>query len=120
MALYDISVEEVRGKKIEFKTELGYSRCPKALKENNIGSAGLDVYEEEEDYFFEDFSGINIDDDNLARLLTFNNVLVTSHQAFFTEEAMGNIAETTMENIKQFSINNLFFQNEVCCKCDGS
>ena len=92
----------------------------KALKENSIGSAGLDVYEEEEEYFFEDFSGINIDDDNLARLLTFNNVLVTSHQAFFTEEAMGNIAETTMENIKQFSINNLFLHNEVCCKCDGS
>lgn len=88
-----------------------------ALKLNKVGSAGLDVYEEEEDYFFEDFSGINIEDDNLARLLTFNNVLVTSHQAFFTDEAMSNIANTTLNNIRQFFTNNIFLDNEVCCKC---
>ena len=74
----------------------------KALKNKQIGGAGLDVYEEEHDYFFEDFSGEVIEDDVLARLLTFGNVLVTSHQAFFTEEALANIAETTLGNIKSF------------------
>jgi len=72
------------------------------LKSQRIGSAGLDVYEEEADYFFEDFSDRPIQDDNLARLLTFNNVLITSHQAFFTSEAMTNIAETTLDNIREF------------------
>ena len=62
------------------------------LKSRKIGGACLDVYEEESDYFFEDRSGSAIDDDILARLLTFPNVLVTSHQAFFTREAMTNIA----------------------------
>lgn len=86
------------------------------LKSHKIGSAGLDVYEEESDYFFEDFSAEAITDDVLARLLTFPNVLITSHQAFFTKEALSNIAETTLENIR------LFFQedklpNEICYKC---
>lgn len=72
------------------------------LKTGRIGSAGLDVYEEEENYFFEDHSDKNIDDDVLARLLTFHNVLVTSHQAFFTEEAIGNIGETTLNNLQAF------------------
>ncbi|MDR2097176.1 MAG: 2-hydroxyacid dehydrogenase, partial [Spirochaetaceae bacterium] len=66
-----------------------------ALKENRIRGAGLDVYEEEEGYFFEDYSGRVIQDDVLARLITFPNVLVTSHQAFFTEEALSAIARTT-------------------------
>jgi len=74
----------------------------KGLKSKKIGSAGLDVYEEEGDYFFEDRSNIVMDDDILARLLSFNNVIVTSHQAFFTKEAMGNIAETTLQNIQDF------------------
>ena len=74
----------------------------KGLKSKKIGSAGLDVYEEEGDYFFEDRSNIVMDDDVLARLLSFNNVIVTSHQAFFTKEAMGNIAETTLNNIHDF------------------
>lgn len=72
------------------------------LKSKKIGSAGLDVYEEEGDYFYEDKSDKIIDDDVLARLLSFNNVIVTSHQAFFTKEAMENIAETTLRNVRDF------------------
>lgn len=75
----------------------------KGLKSKKIGSAGLDVYEEEGDYFFEDRSNNVMDDDVLARLLSFNNVIVTSHQAFFTKEAMENIAEITLQNIQDFS-----------------
>ena len=74
----------------------------KGLKNKKIGFAGLDVYEEEEGKFFEDMSDFILDDDILARLLSFNNVVVTSHQAFFTKEAMSNIAQTTLENIKDF------------------
>lgn len=72
------------------------------LKLGKIGSAGLDVYEEESEYFFEDYSNIILDDDVLARLLSFNNVVVTSHQAFFTAEAVESIAKTTLENIQEF------------------
>lgn len=72
------------------------------LKSKKIGAAGLDVYEEESDYFFEDRSNRVMDDDVLARLLSFNNVIVTSHQAFFTKEALANIAETTLQNIQDF------------------
>ena len=72
------------------------------LKNKKIGSAGLDVYEEESEYFYEDQSDKIIDDDTLARLLSFNNVIVTSHQAFFTREALANIASTTLQNIKDF------------------
>jgi D-lactate dehydrogenase len=72
------------------------------LKEGIIGSLGLDVYEEEADLFFEDLSGRFISDDVFARLLTFPNVLITGHQAFFTEEALANIAETTIDNITSF------------------
>ena len=73
-----------------------------ALKSKQVGAAGLDVYEEEGDYFYEDRSDSIIDDDTLARLLLFPNVIVTSHQAFFTAEAMHNITETTLQNIKDF------------------
>ena len=71
-------------------------------KEKKIAAAGLDVYEEEGEYFYEDKSDKIIDDDVLARLLSFNNVIVTSHQAFFTKEALHNIAETTLQNIEDF------------------
>lgn len=71
------------------------------LKTKKISSAGLDVYEEEAEYFFEDRSAEILNDDILARLLTFNNVIVTSHQAFFTKEALNNIAETTLNSVKQ-------------------
>ncbi len=71
-----------------------------ALKSGKVSRAGLDVYEEETEYFFEDCSGRAIADDNLARLMTFPNVIVTSHQAFFTREALQNIAESTLESIR--------------------
>lgn len=72
------------------------------LKDGTIGSLGLDVYEEEADLFFEDLSDRFIADDAFARLLTFPNVVITGHQAFFTAEAMLNIAETTIANISAF------------------
>ncbi|MGN1313467.1 MAG: 2-hydroxyacid dehydrogenase [Lachnospiraceae bacterium] len=73
-----------------------------ALKEKRIGGAGLDVYEEEAEWFFEDHSEKGIQDDTLALLTAMPNVLVTSHQAFLTEEALQNIAEITLENIDEF------------------
>ena len=69
------------------------------IKARKIGAACLDVYEEEADVFFQDFSGHIIADDTLARLISMPNVIVTSHQAFLTEEALSNIAETTVSNI---------------------
>ncbi|MFO7657555.1 MAG: 2-hydroxyacid dehydrogenase [Bacteroidales bacterium] len=87
-----------------------------ALKSGKVGSAGLDVYEEESRYFFEDLSDRVLTDDVLARLLTFNNVIITSHQGFFTREAMYNIAETTMENIR-FYLEGSELKNEVCKLC---
>lgn len=74
----------------------------RALKNGHIGSAGLDVYEEESGIFFNDLSGKILDDDVLTRLMTFPNVLITSHQAFLTHEALGNIVGTTLENISEF------------------
>jgi len=87
-----------------------------ALKSHKVGSAGLDVYEEEDQYFFEDFSNEVLDDDVLARLLGFPNVLVTAHQAFFTEEALTGIAETTLENLRQFFAGEPLV-NEICYQC---
>ena len=72
------------------------------LKNGHIGSAGLDVYEEESEYFFEDYSHTVISDDILARLTTFNNVMVTSHMGFLTNEALTNIAKTTIKNISEY------------------
>ena len=73
-----------------------------ALKSGKVGALGLDVYEEEGDLFFEDRSDRVIPDDVFSRLLTFPNVLITGHQAFFTREAMENIAATTMKNIAEW------------------
>ena len=73
------------------------------LRTGRIGSAGLDVYEEEQNFFYEDRSDKMIDDDKLALLLMMPNVIVTSHQAFFTREAMHNIAETTLQNISDWA-----------------
>lgn len=73
----------------------------KGLKSGKVGALGLDVYEEESEIFFEDFSDTGISDDTLARLLTFPNVLITSHQAFFTKEAMANISQVTLANISE-------------------
>jgi D-lactate dehydrogenase len=74
-----------------------------ALKTGRLGAAGLDVYEEEEGVFFHDLSNLVLQDDVLARLLTFPNVLVTSHQAFLTKEALDNIATITLENVRAFA-----------------
>ncbi len=89
------------------------------LKDGKIGSAGLDVYEEEGNYFYEDHSDRLLPDDVLARLLTFNNVIITSHQGFFTREALTNIATTTLDNIKEYFLNpeKEKYPNEVCYKC---
>ena len=73
-----------------------------ALKSGHIGGVALDVYEEEEGVFFQDLSGEVLHDDELARLLTFPNVLVTAHQAFLTHEALSEIARTTVENVLRF------------------
>lgn len=89
------------------------------IKSRKIGAACLDVYEEESDIFFEDFSGHILDDDTLARLISMPNVILTSHQAFLTEEALGNIAETTVNNINEI-ISNGKCQNELCYHCGKS
>lgn len=77
-----------------------------SLKKSHLGGAGLDVYEEEEQVFFQDHSGDVLQDDVLARLLTFPNVIITSHQAFLTQEALSNIAKTTLSNITAFEMGN--------------
>lgn len=88
------------------------------LKSGKIGAAGLDVYEEETDYFFEDRSDSVVLDDVLARLMTFSNVIVTSHQAFFTVEAETNIVETTMSSIASFARGEKL-QDAICLNCSG-
>ena len=86
------------------------------IKARKIGAACLDVYEEEADVFFQDFSGHIVEDDILARLISMPNVIVTSHQAFLTEEALKNIAETTIQNLIAFFEGNLS-ENELCYRC---
>lgn len=83
------------------------------IKSRKVGAACLDVYEEESDLFFEDYSGHIIEDDTLARLISMPNVIVSSHQAFLTEEALSNIAQTTVENIVGFFANGQC-PNELC------
>lgn len=73
-----------------------------ALKSGHVGYLGLDVYEEEADLFFEDRSQAVLQDDVFARLLTFPNVLITGHQAFFTRDALDAIARTTLQNVADF------------------
>lgn len=87
----------------------------KAIKSRKVGGACLDVYEEESDLFFEDNSGHILEDDTLARLISMPNVIVTSHQAFLTKEALSNIAQTTINNIVTF-FNTGECQNELCFK----
>ena len=97
------------------------------LKSKKIGFAGLDVYEEEDKYFFKDWSHSVIDDDLLARLITFPNVIVTGHQAFLTKEALKEIAEVTLGNIAAFfqrqcdqaTSPKKCFINEVCYRCEA-
>jgi D-lactate dehydrogenase len=73
-----------------------------ALKDGQLGGLAIDVYEQEADLFFEDLSSEIVRDDTLQRLLMFPNVLVTAHQAFFTQEALTAIAETTLASITAF------------------
>ena len=87
------------------------------IKARQIGAACLDVYEEEANVFFHDFSGHIVEDDVLARLISMPNVIVTSHQAFLTSDALENIATTTLANIKEFMEQGRS-GNEVCYKCD--
>jgi len=84
-----------------------------AIKSRKVGAACLDVYEEESDFFFEDYSGHILDDDVLARLISMPNVIVTSHQAFLTEEALENIASTTVDNLLTLAESGRC-DNEVC------
>ena len=87
------------------------------IKARKIGAACLDVYEEEADIFFEDRSGHIMDDDLLSRLISMPNVIVTSHQAFLTEEALNNIAETTVKNILSCFEKDGICDNELCYRC---
>jgi len=87
------------------------------IKARKIGAACLDVYEEEADIFFEDRSGHILNDDLLSRLISMPNVIVTSHQAFLTEEALNNIAETTVKNILSCFENEGMCDNELCYRC---
>ena len=87
------------------------------IKTKKVGAACLDVYEEESDLFFDDKSGHILQDDILARLLSMPNVIVTSHQAFLTKEALTSIAETTIDNIRKFFAGKTV-ENEVCYRCD--
>jgi D-lactate dehydrogenase len=84
-----------------------------ALKSGHLSGVGLDVYEEEEGIFFEDLSGDVLHDDDLARLLTFPNVLITSHQAFLTVEALSEIARTTVANISALAGQGSFVEGSV-------
>ena len=87
------------------------------IKDRKIGAACLDVYEEEADIFFEDRSGHILNDDLLSRLISMPNVIVTSHQAFLTEEALNNIAETTVNNIRSCFEKDGICDNELCYRC---
>lgn len=87
-----------------------------AIKSSKIAGAGLDVYEEEASFFFEDRSDTIINDDTLARIITLPNVILTSHQAFLTNEALKNIAEVTIANLEDFFAGKPL-KNEVCYCC---
>ena len=89
------------------------------IKSRKVGAACLDVYEEESDFFFEDYSGHIMEDDTLARLISMPNVIVTSHQAFLTEEALMNIARTTVKNIRDIS-DTQYCKNEICYRGGGT
>ena len=88
-----------------------------AIKTKRVGAACLDVYEEESDIFYEDKSGHILQDDTLLRLIGMPNVIITSHQAFLTEEALNNIAETTAINISDF-FSGRPIPNEICYQCE--
>ena len=90
----------------------------KGIKDRKIGFACLDVYEEESDLFYEDKSGHILDNDTLRSLISMPNVIITSHQAFLTKEALNNIADTTTNNILDFFANKTN-DNEICYHCQN-
>lgn len=96
MKMGSFLVNTGRGGLVDSKALIG------ALKEKRLTGAALDVYEEEEKYFSHDFSDSGIDDDHLARLISFPNVIITSHQAYLTELSLQQIALTTIENLRNF------------------
>ncbi len=89
----------------------------KGITDRKIGSACLDVYEEEADLFYEDKSGHIMNDDTLLKLIAMPNVIITSHQAFLTQEALENIADTTTQNIISYFNNECCNANEICYHC---
>jgi D-lactate dehydrogenase len=105
-----VIINTSRGQLIESEALL------EALKSKKIRGAGLDVYEEESELFFEDKSGSIIDDDILSILVTLPNVIITSHQAFLTEEALSAIAQVTLKNLDQFFAGEPL-DNEICYQC---
>ena len=102
-----ILINVSRGALIETKALI------EALKSGKVGGVALDVYEEEEGVFFEDLSGQILQDDELARLLTFPNVLITAHQAFLTHEALAEIARVTIANLRAFANGGPFLEGTV-------
>ena len=124
----EISIEKMKKGVVIINTSRGALVDAEALlngiKMRKIGAACLDVYEEEGDLFFEDKSGHILEDDTLARLISMPNVIVTSHQAFLTEEALENIAETTINNLIELketgkSVNELCFKKGEASRCKG-
>lgn len=105
-----VIVNTSRGALIDAEALLG------GIKARHVGAACLDVYEEESDLFFNDYSGHILDDDTLARLISMPNVIVTSHQAFLTNEALENIAEITAQNLIDFFESGTC-SNELCYHC---
>lgn len=89
-----------------------------ALRDGKLGGAGLDVYEEESEWFYEDHSAITRQNKTLSLLVSMPNVIVTSHQAFLTYEALSNIATTTLDNIDAY-FNGAPLVNEICYRCMG-
>ena len=115
------SIEKIKPGAIIINTSRGGLIDTEALidgmKRGRIYGAGLDVYEEEGDIFYEDLSGHVIQDDTLIRLIAMPNVIVTSHQAYLTKEALDNIAHTTVDNIQKFFAGQLNPDTEVCYHC---
>jgi len=90
-----------------------------ALRSGRVGAAGLDVYEEESEWFYEDRSEVTQQNKTLSLLVSMPNVIVTSHQAFLTREALNNIATTTLANLDAY-FSGAALENEICYRCLGS
>ena len=90
-----------------------------ALREGTVGAAGLDVYEEESEWFYEDRSDVTLQNKTLSLLVSLPNVIVTSHQAFLTKEALANIAQTTFANLDAYFADEPL-ENEICYRCLGT